>query len=276
MPRIDDVLDLLHGQKFFTTLDLASGYWQIEMDESSKEKTAFIVDNNLYEWNRLSFGLTNAPGTFQRLMNYVLRSVIGKKCLVYLDDIIVFAKTREEHLANLECIFNLLKEADLKLGLSKCKFMCESVQYLGHVISAKGITPDPEKIEQLKNYKRPTTIVEIQSFLGLASYYRRFIKNFAEIAHPLIELTKKKKDKLNKKLKKMIKAEVDENVWKWGEAEQEAFETLRECLITPPIVAFPNFDEEFLIFTDASNYGIGAVLSQMQDEKWSLHFQTNT
>ena len=137
LPRIDDVLDLLHGQKFFTTLDLASGYWQIEMDDSSKEKTAFIVDNNLYEWNRLSFGLTNAPGTFQRLMNYVLRSVIGKICLVYLDDIIVFAKTREEHLANLERIFNLLKEADLKLGLSKCKFMWESVNYLGHVISEK-------------------------------------------------------------------------------------------------------------------------------------------
>ena len=131
-----------------STLDLASGYWQIEMDDSSKEKTHNDVDNNLYEGNRLSFGLTNAPGTFQRLMNYVLRSVVGKKCLVYLDDIIVFAKTREEHLANLECIFNLLKEADLKLDLSKCKFMCESVQYLGHVISAAGITPDTEKIEQ--------------------------------------------------------------------------------------------------------------------------------
>ena len=238
------------------------------MDDSSKEKTAFIVDNNLYEWNRLSFGLTNAPGTFQRLMNYVLRSVIGKICLVYLDDIIVFAKTREEHLANLERIFNLLKEADLKLGLSKCKFMCESVNYLGHVISAKGITPDPEKIEKLRNYKRPTTIVEIQSFLGLASYYRRFIKNFAEIAHPLIELTKKKKDKANEKIKKMKKAEEDgNNTWKWGDAEQKAFETLRECLITPPIVAFPDFDKEFLIFTDASNYGIGAVLSQIQDDK---------
>ena len=273
LPRIDDVLDLLHGQKYFSTLDLASGYWQIEMDDSSKEKTAFIVDNNLYEWNRLSFGLTNAPGTFQRLMNYVLRSVIGKICLVYLDDIIVFSKTKEEHLTNLERIFDLLKEADLKLGLSKCKFMCESVQYLGHVISAKGITPDPEKIEALKNYKRPTSVVEIQSFLGLASYYRRFIKNFADIAHPLIELTKKKKDKDNQNSKtkhqasKISKPVVASESFEWGDAEQEAFERLRECLITPPIVAFPDFEKEFLIFTDASNYGIGAVLSQIQDDK---------
>jgi hypothetical protein len=126
-------------------------------------------------------------------MNYVLRSFIGKICLVFLDDIIVFSKSKEEHLANLGRIFDLLKEADLKLGLSKCKFMCESVRYLGHVISANGITPDPEKIEILKNFKRPISVVEIQSFLGLASYYRRFIKNFADIAHPLIELTKGKK-----------------------------------------------------------------------------------
>jgi hypothetical protein len=154
------------------------------MDESSKQKTAFIVDNNLYEWKRLSFGLTNAPGTFQRLMNYVLRSVIGKMCLVYLDDIIVFSKSKEEHLANLGRIFDLLKEADFKLGLSKYKFMRESVQYLGHVISANGITPDPEKIEILKNFKRLTSVVEIQSFLGLESYYHRFIKNFADIVHP--------------------------------------------------------------------------------------------
>jgi hypothetical protein len=206
-------------------------------------------------------------------MNYVLRSVIGKICLVYLDDIIVFSKTKEEHLTNLERIFDLLKEADLKLGLSKCKFMCESVQYLGHVISAKGITPDPEKIEALKNYERPTSVVEIQSFLGLASYYRRFIKNFADIAHPLIELTKKKKDKGNQNNKtkhqasKFSKPVVTSESFEWGDAEQEAFEKLRECLITPPIVAFPDFEKEFLIFTDASNYGIGAVLSQIQDDK---------
>jgi hypothetical protein len=135
--------------------------WEVIHHNSSKEKTAFIVDNNLYEWDRLSFGLTNAPGTFQRLMNYLLRSVIRNICLFYLDDTTVFSKTKEEHFINLEHILDLLKESDLKLGLSKCKFMSESVQYLGHVISAKGITPDPEKIEQFKNYKRPTTIVEI-------------------------------------------------------------------------------------------------------------------
>ena len=165
-------------------------------------------------------------------------------------------------------ILDLLEEADLKLGLSKCKFMCESVQYLGHVISAKGITPDPEKIEQLKNYKRPSSVVEIQSFLGLASYYRRFIRNFADIAHPLIELTKKKKEKdnYNKKNKKVGRNHTtSDDALEWGENEEKAFETLRECLITPPVVNFPDFNKEFLIFTDASNYGIGAVLSQIQD-----------
>jgi hypothetical protein len=179
-------------------------------------------------------------------MNYLLRSVIRNICLFYLDDIIVFSKTKEEHFINLEHILDLLKEADFKLGLSKCKFMSESVQYLGHVISAKGITPDPEKMEQFKNYKRPTTIVEIQSFLGLASYYRRFIKIFADIAHPLIELTKKKKDEQNKLVKKMDKEEEEGNkAFEWGEAEQKAFETLRDCLITPPIVSFPDCEKEF-------------------------------
>ncbi len=218
----------------------------------------------------MSFGLTNAPGTFQRLMNYVLRSVIGKICLVYLDDIIVFSKSKEEHLTNLGYIFDLLKEADLKLGLSKCKFMCETVQYLGHVISASGITPDPEKIEILKNFKRPTSVVEIQSFLGLASYYRRFIQNFADIAHPLIELTKGKKQKDNRKNKakrQVAEQTTGNDTFMWGNAEQTAFEQLRKCLTTPPIVAFPDFEKEFLIFTDASNYGIGAVLSQIQDGK---------
>jgi hypothetical protein len=222
------------------------------MDDSSKEKTAFIVENNLYDWNRLAFGLTNAPGTFQRLMNFVLHSVIGKNCLVYLDDIIVFSRSKEEYLTNLEQIFNLLKEANLKLGLSKCKFVCESVQYLGHVISVNGILPDPGKVEFLKNVKRPTTITEIQSFLGLASYYRRIIRNFANIAHPLIELTRKKEVKLDKTDKKkgliMKEDRNSTDAFIWGYKEQAAFEILRECLITPPVVAFPDFNKEFLIF----------------------------
>jgi len=168
-------------------------------------------------------------------------------------------------------IFDLLKEADLKLGLSKCKFMCESVQYLGHVISANGITPDPVKIDVLKNFKRPTSVVEVQSFLGLASYYRRFIKNFADIAHPLIELTKGKKPSANNR-KNRTKGRATEptpgnDTFQWGDVEQAAFEELRQCLITPPIVAFPDFNNGFIIFTDASNYGIGAVLSQIQDGK---------
>jgi hypothetical protein len=168
----------------YTTQERIAGYYTFRRDMDE--------ENNLYDWNRLAFGLTNTPGTFQRLMNFVLHSVIGKNCLVYLDDIIVFSRSKEEHLTNLEQIFNLLKEANLKLGLSKCKFVCESVQYLGHVISVNGILPDPGKVEFLKNVKRPTTITEIQSFLGLASYYRRIIRNFANIAHPLIELTRKK------------------------------------------------------------------------------------
>ena len=253
LPRIDDVLDMLDGQKFFSTIDLASGYWQIEMDDDSKEKTAFIVDNNVYEWNRLAFGLTNAPGTFQRLMNFVLRGVLGKTCLVYLDDIIVFSKTKEEHFNNLRQIFRLLDEANLKMKLAKCEFLCKSVHYLGHIISGDGVAPDPAKVETLKNFSRPRTVVELQSFLGLASYYRRFIKDFSTIAHPLLQHTQGKP-----KPKDLIP---------WGEDEIKAFECLRSILITEPLLAFPDFSKELLVHTDASNYGAGAVLSQMHGGK---------
>ena len=252
LPRIDDVLDMLHSQRIFSTLDLAAGYWQIEVEEDSKEKTAFIVDNNLSEWNKLAFGLCNAPGTFQRLMNTVLHEVIGKTCLVYLDDIIIFSKNKEEHLKHISQIFELLEKANLKMKLSKCKFFQSSVNYLGHVISDKGIEPDPEKIDKIANYKRPETIQELVSFLGLASYYRRFIDKFSTIAHPLLEQTKNK-DK-NEKIE-------------WSEEDVQAFEILRTKLIAPPILSYPDFSEEFMLFADASNYGVGAVLSQIQNGK---------
>ena len=252
LPRIDDTFDMLHGKKFFTTLDLASGYWQIELEESAKEKTAFIVENNLYEFNRMSFGLCNAPATFQRLMNYVLRDVLGKSALVYLDDVIIFSESYEQHLIDIRKVFSLLQRANLKLKLKKCQFMKKSVDYLGHVISTEGIAPDPNKIDKIANYKVPISVDEVRSFLGLAGYYRRFVPNFGTIARPLTRKTHK---------------DLEKEPFTWSEEDHKAFETLRTCLVTPPILAFPNFNLEFLLFTDACDYGIGAVLSQLQDGK---------
>ena len=166
LPRIDSTLDRLYGKKFFTTLDLASGYWQIELEESSKEKTAFIVENNLYEFIRMPFGLCNAPATFQRLMNHILRDVSGKKALVYLDDVIIFSDSLESHIEDIKEIFTLIKNAGLKLKLNKCQFMKDTVNYLGHVISTNGIGPDATKIDKIANYKIPTSVDEVRSFLG--------------------------------------------------------------------------------------------------------------
>ena len=243
---------MLHGKHFFTTLDLASGYWQKELKESSKEKTAFIVENNLYEFNRMAFGLCNAPATFQRLMNYILRDVLGKKALVYLNDVVIFSDTFEEHLADIRIVFDLIRSAGLRLKRTKCQFIKESVDYLGHVISRTGIAPDPAKIDKIANYKVPTSADEVRSFLELAGYYRRFILNFGSITRPLTAKTHKV---------------VSKKPFTWTEIDQAAFETLRTCLTTSPILAYPNFDLEFLLFTDACDYGIGAVLYQIQEEK---------
>ena len=251
LPRIDDILDKMSGKTLFTTLDLASGYFQIIMDDAAKELTAFIVENNLYEFNRMPFGLTNAPSTFQRLMNYVLRTVLGHFALVYLDDIIIYSKTLEDHFNHIETIFRLLHEAGLKLKFKKCHFLKKSVNYLGHIISEDGIAPDPSKIDKIANYRIPQNSEELASFLGLAGYYRPFIQNYGTIAKPLSCQTKK-----NKK-ERLV----------WGETEQQSFETLRDRLTTSPILAYPDFTLQFQIFTDASNYGIGAILSQVQNEK---------
>ena len=250
LPRIDDTLDSLYGMKFFTTIDLASGYWQIELDEESKEKTAFIIDNELYEFTRMPFGLCNAPATFQRLMNQALRGVIGKKALVYLDDVIIFSKSAEDHERDLQEVFYLLRKAGLRIKLKKCQFFKKSVEYLGHVISDNGIQPDPGKIEKIKNYPTPKSVDEISSFLGLAGYYRRFIPNYGSIAKPL-----------NQKKTK----ECKDTPFEWTADDQAAFDKLRTALITPPILAYPDFAKEFILFTDACDYGIGAVLSQEQE-----------
>lgn len=244
LPRVDDIMDKLQGSQFFTTLDLASGYWQVPIKEQDKEKTAFSTGSGLYEFNVVPFGLCNAPATFQRTINKVLANQLWKTCLAYLDDIIVFSRTSEEHLRDLREIFQSLDNAGLKLQPSKCYIAFNSIRYLGHIIDGKTIRPDPDNTRAVHNTKAPTSRKQVRSFLGLCGYYRRFVKDFARIARPLNELTKMDA--------KFI----------WDEECQESFETLKQRLTSDPVLRL--FDPELPIelHTDACGYGIGAVLVQ--------------
>ena len=248
LPRVDDTLDTLAGSKWFTTLDLISGYWQVELEEKDREKTAFCTPDGLFEFKVMPFGLCNAPATFQRLMDMVLAGLQWTNCLVYLDDIIVVGKTFSQHLRNLTQVFERLRAAGLKLKPTKCHLCSEQVEFLGHVVSPEGVSTDPKKIAKVAEWPIPTSKKEVQQFLGLAGYYRRFISEFAKIARPLHRLTEKTA------------------TFNWDNDCQEAFETLRDKLISAPILAFPDLEKPFILDTDASDKGIGAVLSQRDEE----------
>ena len=247
LPRIDDTLETLAGSRWFTTLDLLSGYWQVEVAEEDREKTAFCTQEGLFEFKVMPFGLCNAPATFQRLMDLLLAGVQWSTCLVYIDDIVIPGKTFEEHMHNLQVVLHKLKEAGLRLKPSKCNFFQRQVCYLGHIVSENGVATDPAKTEKVAAWPRPTSVTDVQRFLGLASYYRRFIRNFAHIAKPLHQLTEKARD------------------FQWSEGCEEAFQELKNRLTSAPILAFPDFDQPFVLDTDASQAGIGAVLSQVQE-----------
>ena len=191
LPRIDDILDHLGKAKYFTSLNLASGYWQVKLDENSRQKSAFTTHCGLYEFVRMPFGLCNAPATFQRLMQVVLAGLEWSSCFVYLDDILIVSQSFDEHLKHLREVFNRLCKALLKLKPKKCLILRSEVQYLGHVVTAEGIRPNLAKVEKVMSYAVPTDTTGVRRFLGLASYYRRFIPNFAKIAHPLHALIKK-------------------------------------------------------------------------------------
>jgi len=248
LPNISDSLDCLSGSQWFSTLDMASGYWQVGMDPSTKYKSAFVTSNGLYEWNVLPFGLSTAPGTFERLMTLVLKGLQFKICLCYLDDIIVFANSFEEHLRRLEEVFMRIESAGLKLKPTKCELFKKETTYLGHVVGEDGVKTDPKKIEKVDNWPVPETPTEVKSFLGLASYYRRFVPGFASIAKPLYQLT-----------------ENNLKSFEWTASCEEAFEQLKGLLTSAPVLAYPQRDALFILDTDASNHGIGAVLSQLQD-----------
>ena len=191
LPRITESFDALHGATWFTTLDLKSAYWQVELEEADKFKTAFVVGQlGFYECNRMPFGLTNTPATFQRLIESTMGDMNLDTCLLYLDDIVIFSRTYEQHLERLETIFSRMNGVGLKLKPSKCKFFQRTIKYLGHVVSSNGISTDPDKVACVTNWPVPTTIKEVQSFLGFVGYYRRFIKKFSKIARPLHDITK--------------------------------------------------------------------------------------
>lgn len=244
LPRIDDILDQLSHSKYFTTLDLASGYHQVLIHQDDKEKTAFSTPLGHLHFNRMPFGLKGGPATFQRLMDQTLKDILGKHCFVYLDDIVVYSNTITEHIERLNKIFEKLHLAKLKLQPQKCHFLKREIIYLGHKCSEKGCEPDPEKTLAIQSVKEPRNIKDIQSFLGIANYYRRFIPSFAKIAIPLVKLTRKK------------------NPFIWNDDCIKAFNKLKEILISNKVLAFPDFTKPFEISTDASNEALGAVLSQ--------------
>ena len=248
LPIIDDILEMFDGAKWFSTLDLASGYWQVAVKEEDKRKTAFVTKHGLYEFNVMPFGLCNAPATFQRLMDKVLSRFIGKFLVVYLDDVTIYSQTFDEHMTHLKTVFKTLRKAQLKLNRDKCHFFLHSIKFLGHEITRQGILPDEEKIDKVKNFPTPHNLRTLRGFIGLASYYRKFINKFSDIAKPLNKLLQK------------------DEPFVWSKEQRKAFELLKHHLITAPILQHPKYDKPFYLHTDASSFGLGAVLAQKDEE----------
>ena len=247
LPWIDDSLDTLAHTQYFTTLDLASGYWQVPVDPQSQEKTAFCTPSGLYEFRVMPFGLCNARATFQRLMESVLGGLARSSCMVYLDDILVIGKSFCEHLQNLRQVFTRLEEAGLRLKPKKCYLAKQQVEYLGYIVSTNGILPDPKKVTAVRDFAIPEDLKTLRSFVGLASYYRRFIPSFSRVAAQF-ELTKK------------------DTPYRWSDGCQAAFESLKRALMEAPVLAYPRFDAGYRLETDASGVGLGAILAQEQED----------
>ncbi|KAJ0589753.1 putative nucleotidyltransferase, Ribonuclease H [Helianthus annuus] len=243
IPRFEDLLDQLHGSSVFSKIDLRSGYHQIRMRPGDEWKTAFKTRDGLYEWMVMPFGLSNAPSTFMRLMNHVFKALIGKCVVVYFDDILVFSRDVTQHLLHLRQVFHILREQKLYANGGKCHFLSPEVLFLGFLISKQGIRMDESKIEAITTWPTPTSAHEVRSFHGLASFYRRFIRNFSSIVAPLTDCLKG-------------------NTFLWTPAASHAFEELKQRVTQAPVLALPNFEVAFQVECDASGFGIGGVLSQ--------------
>ncbi|GJR67328.1 reverse transcriptase domain-containing protein [Tanacetum coccineum] len=246
LPRIDDLFDQLQGSSVYSKIDLRSGYHQLRVREEDIPKTAFRTRYGHYEFQVMPFGLTNAPAVFMDLMNRVCKPYLDKFVIVFIDDILIYSKNKQEHEEHLKLILELLKKEELYAKFSKCEFWIPKVQFLGHVIDSKGIHVDPAKIESIKDWASPKSPTEIRQFLGLAGYYRRFIEGFSKIAKPMTKLTQKK-----------VK-------FVWGDKQEAAFQLLKQKLCSAPILALPEGSEDFIAYCDASKKGLGAVLMQRE------------
>ena len=244
LPDIAEILDQLGQSKNFTCLDMIMGYHQIELEPGEGPKTAFSTKQGHWKHKRLPFGLKTAPATFQKMMNSVLSGLTGTRCFVYLDDIVLYAKSLADHNGKLREVLDRLRTYQLKLQPDKCEFLRTEVSYLGHQITESGVRPDPQKVAAIEQFPTPTDAKKLKTFCGMVSYYRRFIPNCSKIASPLYKLLKKD-------------ARFERN-----EPQENAFQHLKAKLVSRPILQYPDFSKEFILTTDASNQGLGAVLSQ--------------
>ena len=253
MPRVDDILDSLNGRQWFTGLDLKSGYWQVALDEDAQRKSAFATRSGQYMWKVMPFGLVNAPATFQHLMDVVLAGLTPELALVYVDDVIIFTKGDfNDHLLAVDRVLGALQKAGLQLALNKCQFGCQRLVYLGHIVSKEGIATDPAKVATILKLAAPTSLGELRRFLGSLGYYRRFISQFAAKARPLTSLLR------------------NDQPWVWESDQQAAYESLRQALVSAPILHYPDWTKPFVIETDASMYALSGVLSQRDEASGKL------
>ena len=261
LPRIEEALQAVQAAVWFTSLDLAQGYLQMAMEEADIPKTAFRAgSSSLFEFTHMKFGLTNAGASFCRLMEMVIGDQQFVTLLFYLDDTCIFANSADQMLDRIELVFSRLKQYQLKIKPKKSFFFQMEVSFLGHVLSAKGISPNPEKVDKVRDWPIPKTSKEVHSFIGLASYYRRFIPNFAKWSKPLNALIVPPAHQAKVCHGEMKKSELTEFVW--SKECQEGFDTLKHALTTAPVLAYPDYTQPFILETDASLKGLGAVLSQ--------------
>lgn len=269
VPKIEDALACLNGSKWFSVLDLRSGYYQVPMNETDKEKTAFICPLGFYQFERMPQGVSGAPATFQRIMERTVGDMNLLEVLVYLDDLIVFGATLEEHEQRLLKVLDRLKEEGLKLSLDKCQFCQPSVSYVGHIVSQDGVSTDPKKTEAVTTWPRPTTVTALRSFLGFCGYYRRFVKDYSKVAFPLNQLLSGYPPNAKRSKKKQDEAYLNPSEpfgSRWDDKCETAFKELKQRLTKAPVLAFANPQLPYVLHVDASREGLGGVLYQDQGE----------